>query len=238
MNMGTAVVDSSFLVWGMTPGTPATVPCSAYLIQGGDMPIMVDCGFRDAEELTASSGIPFEQTADQTLESNLERHNLRPEDIGLLVFTHLHLDHTGYVDKLPNARLSIQRSELQYAAAPYFPLPFYDRVDIPKIVGPLFDRIDFLEGDAEIAPGVRAIHTGGHSVGHQMIEIDVESGLAVITGDLCYLADPGVTDQLPSGYTTSISEAMQGLARIKRTADHMLAMHDFSVFEKYPEGVR
>jgi glyoxylase-like metal-dependent hydrolase (beta-lactamase superfamily II) len=237
MNLGHVTVDSSFLVWMMEAGKPADVPCIAYLILGGDGPILVDTGFRDAEELTANSGFPFSQTADQTLDANLEKHGLRPTDIESVVFTHLHLDHTGHIGRLPNARFMIQRKEVQYAAAPYFPAVLYDRIDIGNLIGSVFDRIDFLEGDAEIAPGIRSVFTGGHSPGHQMLEVDVDSGLAMITGDNAYLAEPGVSLQLPPGYTTSIPETMVALARIQRDADHVLPMHDISMFTKYPDGV-
>lgn len=237
MDMGHVTVDSSFLVWGIELGTPADVPCIAHLVLGGERPILVDCGIRDPEALTAASRFPFTQTAEQTLEANLARHDLRPEDIEVVIFTHLHLDHTGGIERLPNARFLVQRSEAQYAAAPYFPVPFYDRVDIPTLISPLFDRIEFLEGDREIALGIRAVLTGGHSPGHQMLEIVADSGLAIIIGDIVYRVEPGLSQMLPSGYTTSVPEAMRALARIKRDADHVLLMHDASVLTKYADGV-
>ena len=238
MNLGEGLADTSFLCWGLTPGEKRWVPNSAYLILGGETPIMVDAAFRDAEELTANSGFPFRRHPEHELEANLARHGLEPGDIGLLVFTHLHLDHTGLADKAPNARLLVQRTELQYAAAPMFPVVFYERVDIAKLVDPLWSRVELLDGDVELAPGVRAVITGGHSPGHQMIYVDVASGQAIITGDLAYLADPGVTEQRPPGYVVNMADTLAGLARIKRDALHVLPMHDHAVFEQYPDGVR
>jgi ribonuclease BN (tRNA processing enzyme) len=54
----------------------------------------------------------------------------RRRDRHLLVVTHPHSDHTGGADALPEARIAVQRRELQYAAAPYFPVSMYDRRDI------------------------------------------------------------------------------------------------------------
>lgn len=157
----------------------------------------------------------------------------------MVINTHLHLDHSGLTDQLPNARIVLNRTELQYAAAPYFPAPFYDRVDVAKYIGPLFDRIEFIENekDHEVAPGVTVAWTGGHSPGHQIVYADVDSGPAIITGDIVYRKEPGFTMQLPSGYFTSLGEVTNALARIKRDAKHVLPMHDPEVYREYPDGI-
>ncbi len=237
IRLGQAVADTSFAVFGMTPGTPIILPCTAYLILGGEQPMLIDAGFRDGPALAAATGMQFDQPEDQSLEAGLSAHGVSRDDIGVVALTHLHADHTGHLGLLPHARIVLQRSELQYAAAPYFPTPFFDRVDISLLVGERFERITFLEGDGQIAPGVRGVLTGGHSPGHQLIEVDVDSGLAVITGDLAYLVDPAVTLQIPPGYVTNLEETMLGLARIKRDADHVLPMHDAAVYDRYPDGI-
>lgn len=238
MNLGEGEADTSFMVWSMTPGEKRWIPCSAYVILGGASPIMVDAGIRGAEELQASSGFPFRQSPEQTLEANLARHGLEPGDIGILVFTHLHLDHTGVADKLPNARLIMQREELAYAAAPHFPDVFYDRVDIAKIVSPLWGQVELQDGDEEIAPGVRTVLTGGHSPGHQMVYVEVDSGTAIIVGDNAYLIDPGLEQGIPPGYSVDVRDTVDSLHQAKRDGDYFLPMHDHAVYELYPEGVR
>jgi glyoxylase-like metal-dependent hydrolase (beta-lactamase superfamily II) len=238
MNLGEGEADTSFMCWSLTPGEKRWIPCSTYLILGGETPIMVDAGFRDAEELRASSGFPFRQSPEQTLEANLAKHGLEPGDVGMLLFTHLHLDHTGVADRLPNARLVIERTELQYAAAPLFPAVFYDRIDIAKFVDPLWSRIELLDGDSEIVEGVRTVLTGGHSAGHQMVYVDVPSGQAIIVGDLAYLIDPGITEGRPPGYVLSVGDTLAGLAKAKREGDYLLPMHDAAVYELYADGIR
>ncbi|MBS1889218.1 MAG: N-acyl homoserine lactonase family protein [Actinobacteria bacterium] len=238
MNLGEGEADTSFMVWSMTPGEKRWIPCSTYLILGGETPIMVDAGFRDVDELFESSGFPFRQSPEQTLEANLARHGLEPGDIGILLFTHLHLDHTGVADKLPKARLVMQRSELGYAAAPHFPDVFYDRVDIAKIVDPLWKQVELLDGDSEIAPGVRTVVTGGHSPGHQMVYVDVDSGQAVIVGDVAYLIDPGLTQEVPPGYSVNTRDTVEALKKANREGDYLLPMHDHAVYELYPDGIR
>jgi glyoxylase-like metal-dependent hydrolase (beta-lactamase superfamily II) len=133
--------------------------------------------------------------------------------------------------------LYVQRRELQYAAAPLLPVRFYDRIDIGKFVGPLFDQIEFLEGEATIIPGVRCVPTGGHTPAHQMIYVDVASGTAIITGDNVYLADLAMRDGTQPGYVVDLADTLAAIQRIRRDADHVLPMHDPVVFERYPNGV-
>ena len=52
------------------------------------------------------------------MEAQLKRFDLTPEDIRLVVNTHLHLDHCAGNCFLPNARFVAQRSELEYALDP------------------------------------------------------------------------------------------------------------------------
>jgi N-acyl homoserine lactone hydrolase len=236
--LGEIVVDGSFLVWGWNHGQSYRIPFTAYLILGGDHPVMVDAGARSVEDIHRDMGLETGQTAEQTLDANLARHGLVPEDIGTLILTHLHVDHTGLVDRLPNARIRVQRSELQYAAAPYFPPGFFDRIDIGKLVGPLYQQIDFVEGDTEIAPGVQVLLTGGHSPGHQMVYVALDSGLAIITGDNIYRKDPALAIQFPPGLVHDLGETMRAVAKITREGTHILPMHDPVVYDEYPDGVR
>jgi glyoxylase-like metal-dependent hydrolase (beta-lactamase superfamily II) len=240
LDLGHVTVDSSFLAFQWNPGTPADVACYSYLILGSDTPILVDTSYTGAAELRASSGIAFDDpTPDQTLERQLAKFDLLPEDIGVVINTHLHADHTGLTDQLTNARIIVQRSELQFAAAPFFPPVAYNRADILKYVGPLFERIEFVErnGDMDVAPGVTARWTGGHTPGHQMVYVETDSGLTIITGDLVYRKEMGVDFQVPPGYVNSMSETTIALAQIKRDAKHVLPMHDPNVIVQYPDGV-
>ena len=93
--LGEVEIDFSFMVWQTNCGNPTYVPATSWLITGADKPILVDAGFRSAADVKAYSGLNARQSADQTLEAQLSRHNLKPGDIGYVVHTHLHLDHCG-----------------------------------------------------------------------------------------------------------------------------------------------
>jgi glyoxylase-like metal-dependent hydrolase (beta-lactamase superfamily II) len=236
--LGEVEVDHTLLVWASQPGTRLWIPTTAYLILGAEAPILVDASFRDPAEFTAASGVPARRTPEQQLEAQLARHGLEPGDIGYVLHTHLHHDHTGLDASLPEARILIQRAELQYAAAPQFPVPFFDRTDIAALIGTLWKRIELLDGESEPFAGVRTVHTGGHTPGHQMVYVNTPQGRAIITGDAAYVADLNVTLGVPSGYWVDLADTMRGLRRIADDSEGIvLPMHDRAVYERFGAGV-
>jgi glyoxylase-like metal-dependent hydrolase (beta-lactamase superfamily II) len=237
--LGEVEVDHTFLMWASQPGKRLWIPTTAYLILGAEAPILVDASFRDAAEFTAASGVPARRLPEQALEAQLARHGLEPGDVGYVLHTHLHHDHTGLDASLPEARILIQRAELQYAAAPQFPVPFFDRTDIAVLIGTLWDRVELLDGESELFTGVRTVHTSGHTPGHQMVYLDTPQGRAIITGDAAYVAELNVANGVPSGYWVDLPDAMAALRRIAADSEGIvLPMHDRSVYERYADGIR
>ncbi len=127
------------------------------------------------------------------LESALAAAGARPEDVDFVVNTHLHFDHAGgntYRDgsgevrlSFPSARYVVQGGEYRYAtstnertAASYFPHNF-----VPVMEA---GRLDLVEGEREILPGLRVLPTPGHVPHHQSILLDAGEGEV-----LCFLGD-------------------------------------------------
>jgi len=237
LNLGEVEVDFSFVAWGTDQGRRLWIPTTSYLITGAEAPVVVDASFREAGQFTAASGVPARRSGDQALAAQLAKHDLEPADVGYLVHTHLHHDHTGLIDEMPNAKILVQREELRYAAAPLFPFPFYDRVDVPKLVGPSWDRVELLDGDAGLFPGIHAVVTGGHSPAHQVLYVHVPSGTAIVAGDVAYRVDVNVKGQVPMGYFVSLEDTMAALGRVARDGDHVLPSHDSAIYKRYPDGI-
>lgn len=132
----------------------------------------------------------------------LGRLGLRPEDIDLVINTHLHLDHcagnTRYnedgqlVAVFPNAEHVVQRREYEDAmhpnertAATYLPINYQPLVES--------GQMRLLDGDAtpdgtELAPGVWGIITRGHTPAHMSVRISSGNEHALFTCDMATYA--------------------------------------------------
>jgi len=146
--------------------------------------VLVDTGAgnKEQEKFYEIYGIENKgSTGPTALEDALRAVGYRPEDVALVINSHLHFDHAGgntHLDgrgelrvSFPDARYIVQRGEYEYAthtnertAASYFAHNFV----------PLMERgcLDLVEGEPEIVPGIRLLRTPGHVPNHQGVLID------------------------------------------------------------------
>ena len=134
----------------------------------------------------------------ESLLHHLRRLGIRPDEVDAVVTTHLHWDHAGGLTRrneqgeveltFKNARHFIQRSEWDFALSPDVrSRPSYVTDDFT----PLMDgnnMVEFLEGDAEVLPGVQLRHVGGHTPGSQVLVLRSGELSCAVTGDLACTA--------------------------------------------------
>ena len=239
LSVGDIELDASFLTWQTGCGTKLWAPTTAWLILGGDKPILVDSSFRSVEDAKAQQYLTCRRSPEQELPAQLAKHDVTPEQVGLLVHTHIHMDHAGQDHLLPHARILVQRRELQNAAAPdIYPVPFYDRLNVARLVHDHWPRVEVLDGEAEIAPDVRCVPMPGHTPGHQAVYVALPSGTAIIAGDAAMTVRHNVRDGIAPGFLDNMADTMAGLRRLARDGKHILPTHDEEVFTRYPDGVR
>ncbi|HET7621379.1 MAG TPA: MBL fold metallo-hydrolase [Gemmatimonadaceae bacterium] len=158
--------------------------------------ILIDTGAgnKETDKFYDIYGIENAGGEDRTaLEAGIRAAGHRPEDVSLVINSHLHFDHGGgntYRGEdgsvrlsLPNARYVVQRGEYEFAthtnertAASYFPHNF---VPIHEA-----GRFDLVEGEREIVPGITVIPTPGHVPFHQGILIESGGERAFYLADL------------------------------------------------------
>ena len=226
-----------------------SVPILAWLltpVTDGD-PILVDTGFRDAQRCMDLQHLgPHRSRPEWSLEAQLDAHGLRLTDIHKVLLTHLHYDHVGQVELLLNARFIVQRTELMAAAAPMITPHldfgggslFYDRKDIAALVDPLWSRLDLIEGDEEIEPGVRCVlYANTHTPGSQVIYVKTTDGTAGILGDLGRNVEMNVRQGIPPGLYYDLEATRRAMERIRREIDIPLPSHDPDIPVRYAAGL-
>jgi len=109
----------------------------------------------------------------------------KPEDIDLIINSHLHFDHCGGNQQLPNATILIQRREWEAAHdADLIESVYYDPHDYDH-----GHRVRKIDGEHDVFGdgSVVCIPTHGHTPGHQSLRVRIGTDNVVLTGDACYL---------------------------------------------------
>jgi glyoxylase-like metal-dependent hydrolase (beta-lactamase superfamily II) len=166
------------------------------LVEHDDGLVLIDTGAgnKESTKFYEIYGIDNAGTDGPTaLEDGIRAAGHRPEDVRLVINTHLHFDHAGgnsFRDAsgtvrvaFPNARYVAQAGEYAYAthtnertAASYFPHNFQ-----PVLEG---GRFDLIEGERELVPGIRVLPTPGHTPHHQSVLLDSGGERALYAADL------------------------------------------------------
>jgi glyoxylase-like metal-dependent hydrolase (beta-lactamase superfamily II) len=172
---------------GVKAGEPMWLDVNSFLIRGGGKLMLSDAG----------SGPALQPTLGK-LPENLRAAGAAPEDIDVLLLTHLHSDHSlGLVDAegravFPKAELVVHEKEAAF---------WLDRTIQPddservrnnsaaqrRVTAPYKNRIRRVK-DGEVLPGVTAMLRPGHTPGHTNWLIQSGGERLLIWGDIVHIA--------------------------------------------------
>ncbi len=227
----TVLPKSLFLYLIPDPGQ-MTIPALFFYIEGADRNILVDTG-GSGEELRKNSqfGAPWEEVI--SFEENLARVGITPDDVDIVIQTHLHFDHALNTRKCRNAKVYVQRNELAQAKDPH-PLTSQMYRWFGKGGKDLNYRV--VDGDTQLVPGVELLSVPGHSPGCQAVAVNTCKGKVIITGFCAILENfdplPPFRSLVPvicPGIHLNAVQAYESLWRVKNMADVILPMHEPSL---------
>ena len=178
---------SSFSPWLQSPERDEMVECPVWsaLLRTPEGLIVFDTGLHpvhvDRPEATfgPNPGMLITMTAEDAIVSRLAAAGVAPDDVTVIVNSHLHFDHAGNNRAFPNATFIVQAEHLAYAKGrPNFPAIYWDD---PAL------RYMPASGRARVAAGVEVVPTPGHAPGHQSLVVDLaETGRVVLCGDAAF----------------------------------------------------
>lgn len=191
----------------------------------------VDGGFQDMfpvkEDVEAQEG---------WLDSGLAQLELTPEDIDLLVLSHLHYDHTGNVRVFDNGKTRIIAHNDELAGVKTFDGPVDGAHLASEYTGV---NIEGTAGDVEILPGVTLISTPGHTWGTMSLMVDLPNdGTKIFTSDAIYLRESYGPPAAGSPIVWDNRKWLESVEKIRTIADRTGAEIIFGHDEEQVKDIR
>ena len=158
------------------------------IVRTGGHNVLIETGIGNK----LSDKLQFFYENDALLLTQLEEAKIAPDEIDIVINTHLHFDHCGWntcykegkaVPTFPRAKYYVQRGEWEHAQEQHE----RDRVSyISDNYNPLIEsgQMTLLEGDGEICPGISVRVLPGHTWAHQSVLIQSGDKKACYIGDL------------------------------------------------------
>ncbi|MBW2181645.1 MAG: N-acyl homoserine lactonase family protein [Deltaproteobacteria bacterium] len=220
--VGVNETDQGIMTYLKDYGKRIILPIYVFYIKDEDKNILIDTGL---EEFMIPEGVKETYEFDiLEFEDALAVYDLKPEDINIIIHTHLHNDHCENDYKCTNADVYVQKTELEFLKNPH-PI---DHRYYPDILDDM--NIITVHGDANILDGIDVIYTPGHTVGGQSVMINTAKGKAVITGFCCNDKNfPATGPAITPGVHINAIEAYDSAQKIKKMADILIPLHDISI---------
>jgi len=217
------------------PGQSIVRPYVMWYIQAGDKHVLVDTAIEAEDYRNYHPGfknMPFEPV--QSFEEALAKVDCLPDDIDIVIQTHLHMDHIYNTSKCKNAVIYVQEKELNFALNPH---PIFEIVYPREVIKKL--NFEVIKGDQTILPGIAVMLVSGHTPGGQAVVVDTAKGKAVISGFCSIMENFNPPEDVKTkvspfasypviapGIHTDLFEAYESVLRVKQVADIIIPLHD------------
>ena len=240
---GSRECDASWLLYLSESGRTRRLPYFFWLLapEDGGAPVVVDTGF--GEEAQKARNPVYEGYRSQR--ELLGHFGVKPSEVETLVVSHLHWDHFASPRLFSSARFYLQKREIDFWRSDAGEYHFINHFlgDLPEVERLLeAGRVELIDGEAEIADGLRLHLVGGHTPGLQVVRFRTKRGWAALAVDAAYLYR-SFESMIPPGVHVHVDDALRALDAVKDLADSprlIFAGHDeqdLRIEEEFP-GVR
>lgn len=205
LNTGYLETDKNNVLGGATVGTRShpqvnnewiKLPVMAFLIETETGYILFDTGSNPAAmegywPVNLQEIYPLYQKPEEQLDRQLALCGVKPEDIGTVVISHLHLDHAGGLYLFNHADVYVPTADFKQALAMVHQSPD-PTTHGGYVKGDMYESIKqyhMVDQDFELAPGVEVINLPGHTPGLLGLVVHLEGGTIILPQDCIYTTE-------------------------------------------------
>ena len=226
----------SGLVRGADPTRKMDIAMMIWLIRGEGRTILFDSGFYRQQFMQQWHPADYSKPSDA-----LTALHIKPEDVTDVVLSHIHWDHADGFDLFPQAKIWIQKDELEYYSGEAWQGHTRTAADPEVLLGLVRlntqGRVILVNGDdQELFPGIRAYTGGKHTWQSQFLGVRTAAGTVILASDNAYLYE-NLETRTPIGQTLDADSNLRALLRMRQLASRpglVVPGHDPGVMEIFP----
>ncbi len=152
----------------------------------------------------------------------LQSKNLTPDDIDIVILTHLHWDHCQNTDLFRNARILLHPTEMDYSKNPNrhdYTVARYMADHISKM------KLELVSDGDTVVDGVSIIDTPGHTKGHISVVVGKGDDTVLLAGDA--MPDAGTVQRgMPYNIFWDVKDAKESVEKIVNSSKVFYPGHD------------
>lgn len=254
---GSLALDGFHVYWNRGPGGEVRFPVYSILIEHAEGRFLIDTGYDHDHVMKALAFEKPQQTKEQTIPGALAQLGLAPADIDVVFNSHFHFDHCGGNKFFPHAKKICHKLEVPQTCTPEpFEVLGYSDVSfsveaaeargmtdqIPE--GATVENTTFegIEGDFELAKGVKLFFTPGHSIGHYSLMVEFGTRKPILfTIDAAYTQQSLDTLNQASFHIDPVA-GVKSMRRVRQLAEEhdaeLMFSHDMENFKTYRTGTQ
>lgn len=214
---------------------PVPIDYFVWLLRGPAGDVIIDLGFRQ------ESGTKRGRTHLRDPADGLRLLDVDCDTVQTVVLSHFHYDHIGDISPFPAAKFVVQDSEMafwtgRYAARREF-RHSVEPVDVLALVQANFDRrLQWVDGEEELVPGITVHHVGGHTAGMQSVRVQTATGTVVLAIDAAHFYE-NLERDAPFNTMYSLAGMYGALDKLRALAGRggiVVPGHDPQLLERFP----
>jgi len=228
-------MSSSHFLGGDPHDAPMPMDYFVWVARSPDRTFVIDTGFTREDAIARKREFLCDPI------DSLTEIGIKAADVNDVILTHLHYDHAGNFGKFPKATFHLQDKEMDYATGRFMGFAktahSFDVDDVTGLVRMNFSgRMQFHDGEEELAPGLSVHRLGGHTPGMQCVRVNTARGIVVLASDTSHFYE-NFLNYRPYVNVVNQPDMLQGYRTLRSLADsldHIVPGHDPLVMKKYP----